>query len=201
VEFYASGTDRVAVNDVDDRTLRGLFDLWDLSLTNEVQGDPPLSVTTVRLQREANKFGEKKFFVDKTDRIPTMATLQFARECVRERILAGFRRPLKEASKKERSASAFSGFPIFVTGGGSTERVLWVDIAEQTPVAGSIKELRPLGLVGGVPDGIGQRCVVAAGLAVPCALWPRIFMPSQVEQVPPKLPRDRPDSEELGYEK
>src|SRR5207247_3762471 len=96
VEFYAAGVYRIAVNDVDERALRGLLDLWAPWLVNRQQRNSSLSVATVRSWREKTKFGAEEIHFGRTPEtptditlMPTEATLQFARECVRERLLAG----------------------------------------------------------------------------------------------------------------
>ena len=143
IEFYAAGTYRVAVNEVDERTLRGLFELWDLQELEQQEGEVPLRVTIVRSQRETNQFGRVLFDREKIRRSPTDATLQFARECVRERVLDGVRKTLIQAREKERSESAYQGLRIFVTGGGIRERILWEDIRPEIRLAQSIRRSCP----------------------------------------------------------
>ncbi|MGE4095876.1 MAG: hypothetical protein AB7G75_34115 [Candidatus Binatia bacterium] len=190
IEFYAAGTYRVAVNEVDERTLRGLFELWDLQQSEQQERRPPLCVATVRVQRETQQFGMEWFEIEKRQRTPTNATLQFARECVRERVLDGVLKTLRQAREKERSASAFQGLRIFVIGGGSRERILWEDIQREIPLVQSIEVLPLLQFESPVPADVAQRLTIAAGLAVPLALWDRIFLPSQVEPVRPRPARD-----------
>ena len=190
IEFYAAGTYRVAVNEVDERTLRGLFELWDLQELEQQEGQPPLCVTIVRSQRETNQFGRVLFEIEKIRRSPTDATLQFARECVRERVLDGVRKTLIQAREKERSESAYQGLRIFVTGGGIRERILWEDIRPEIRLAQSIEVLPLLQFESVVPADVAQRFTIAAGLAVPLALWDRIFLPSQVEPVRPRPVRE-----------
>jgi hypothetical protein len=157
-------------------------------------------VREVREQREAGTFGTTTFSIDRRfERRPTPSTLQFPRDCVGERIRDGFRQAIVAAGDKDRRQSSWEGLPIYVTGGGRRETALWERLAEATPVARGALPLPPNEDVRDLPQGIADRYVIAAGLAVPLPLWHDANLPHEVEPYRAPRAKPRPDSEELGY--
>jgi hypothetical protein len=182
-----------------------------------------LHVSTLRPQREKGQFGNQDFLIKGTRLYPPESILQSARESVRDEILARFRGTLREASRKEPAESVWreihltqrgraetyrehrgpaqGKLKIFVVGGGAAERVLWHDIRTNVDVARSIDLLPSLELSKTTAGEVGPTFAVALGLAIPSALWPRVFLPSEVPPVPPRPVRERPTFEDLGYGK
>jgi hypothetical protein len=224
LEYYAAASHRVAVNDIDERTLHGLTAHWNLqrgAMKEQLRTTPPLHVSTLRAQREKGQFSKLDFLINRTRQWPPESILHSARRSVRDDILACFRDTLIEARSKELSQSVWQeidlpqrGRPetyrqrrgpvrgklnIFVVGGGAAERVLWCDTATNTPVARSIQLLPSLELTNTTAGEVGPTFTVALGLAIPSALWPRVFLPSGVPPVPPRPIRERPTFEDLGY--
>lgn len=196
LEYYAAASHRVAVNDIDERTLQGLMVHWRLEAAEQIRTTPSL-----RAQREKGQFGKHDFLIGGTHQRPPESILHSARESVRAKILACFRETIQEARRKEPFESAWNKLRIFVVGGGAAERVLWRDIARDTPVARSIDLLPSLELSKTTAGEVGPTYAVALGLAIPSALWPRVFLPSAVPPVLPRPIRERPSFEDLGYGK
>lgn len=200
VAFYATDTWRTAVSDIDVRTLRALYDLWDFGTPTGSGTSLRAAAREVQEQRERDKFGTDSFSFDpKLKRRPSTTALQFPRECVAERLRGRFRQTIVQASEKEKRESSWKGFRTLVLGGGTKEEVLWRGLASGTPVGGTVEMLPGTKEILGVPPKLLGRFTVAAGLALPLALWHQVSLPSQVTPVEAPPPRPRPDSEDLGY--
>jgi hypothetical protein len=201
VSHYSGDTFRVGVTDVDERALRAVCELWDL---------PPLPLganpevrTTIReisAQRETGRFGLDTLSIDRAlTRLPTVSTLQFARDCVGERVRDHFRCAIVKASEKDKSENAWRGFSTYLIGGGRRDTALWTRLKETNTLVGTVAPLPENQDVDELPTTLADRFVIAAGLAIPVPLWHEARLPDQVE--PYRAPRARPllDSEELGY--
>jgi hypothetical protein len=200
VSFYSGATFRVGGTDIDERTLRALYELWNLPLPLGPDPGVRTSVREIRQQREIGTFATMTLSVDKRfGRRPTLSTLQFPRDCVGERIRDGFRQAILLAGEKDRRQSSWEGLPIYVSGGGRRESALWERLAEAFTIASGAVPLPPNDDVHGLPPALLDRFVIAAGLALPLPLWHDAHLPQEVE--PYRAPRARPrqDSEDLGY--
>jgi hypothetical protein len=201
VAFYSGMTFRAGVTDVDDRTLRAVYELWELPVPLGADRTVRASAYEIRAQREAGRFGAETLSVDTTlERRPTPATLEFPRDCVGERIRDSFRRAIVKAAEKERRPSAWDGFPIYVIGGGGKEGALWQRLDDINALVGSVSPLPENEDVRGVPKALAHRFVIAAGLAVPVPLWHTAHLPDEVEPYQAPKAKPMPVSEELGYD-
>jgi hypothetical protein len=201
VSHYSGDTFRVGVTDVNERALRAVCELWDL-LPLPLGADPEVrtAIREISAQREAGRFGMDRLSIDRAlTRLPTESTLQFARDCVGERVRDNFRRAIVKASEKEKWPSAWRGFPIYVIGGGRRETALWKRLKETNALVGVVAPLPENQDVDDLPKSLADRFVIAAGLAIPVPLWHEARLPDQVK--PYWAPRARRllDSEELGY--
>ena len=198
IAFLSADTYRLAVNEVDERALRALQELW----PPEWSVNPPIHLRRVRLSRESGAWIKQEFEVNRRPRRGlSPSVLQFARECVAGRLLFRFHETLI-AGRFKHDISDWEGFQIFVAGGGAAESALWEEIP---PNSGEkvqhIDKAPTAGLAGSLSDQTRARLLVAAGLAVPLELWPDLVPPSQVPVVPKMPKKNLPTSEELGYGK
>lgn len=201
IAFYSARTHRIAVNDIDERTFRSIFDLWDLGEAPRDFGSTGVfSAIMLRQQREQGDFGKVEFLIENFKRKPSLATLQFARDCVAERVLHRIRKTLVEASNKDKRESKWKGFRIYVIGGGLQERTLWERVSEEIPVVGKIGPLPLPRSLQGLPKDLYSRFSVAYGLAFPLALWPTNISPSDTTAAAPPAKRPFRESADLGYD-
>ena len=96
----------------------------------------------------------------------------------------------------------WASLKILMLGGGSEEASIQAALAGTGRYINPISD-RHLPRLSTAVDGLtARRLGVAAGLALPYALWTKMFEPSQVERVtgtsgPPSTRRPRPDRDEL----
>lgn len=201
VSFYSGGTYRVGGTNVDERVLRALWDLWQLSAQPGAETKQREALTELRRQREGNTFGTTTVCTldELLKRIPPRSVLEFPRDWVGERLRDRFREEIKKAGEIDRAQSAWQGFPIYVFGGGAQETALWCRLAETTPVASGVQRFPSVQNVEGTPASLAGRFLVAAGLALPIPLWHEAHGPRGIEPVTRLRARPLPDSEELGY--
>jgi hypothetical protein len=199
--FYGARTHRIAVNDLDGRSLHGIRDLWELEEDATQLASMAITPSALREQREQGAFGAVEFKVKNYNKKPAPPVLDYARACVAERLLMRFHSTLKEASEKEKQAKAWEGFLVYVMGGGVHEPTLWTDWADRTPVVGSLEPLPFGSLALDLNKDLSGRFPVAVGLAYPLGMWPKVLLPSQVAPTGPFFPtRELPTSEECGYD-
>lgn len=199
--FYGARTHRIAVNDLDGRSMQGIRDLWELKEDAAQLASMAISPTVLCDQREQGTFGEVEFMVKNFRKRPARPVLDYARACVAERLLTRFHTTLLEASEKEKQAEIWRGFLVYVMGGGVHEPSLWEDWAARTPVVGTLEPLPFGSLELDLDEALSWRFPVAVGLAYPLGMWPKVLLPSQVAPVGPFFPtRELPTSEQLGYD-
>jgi len=202
--FYGARTHRIAINDLDGRSLQGIRDLWELEEDATQLASMAISPMVLRGQREQGTFGAVEFIIKNFRKRPARPVLDYARACVAEWLLSRFHTTLTIASRKEKQAEAWQGFLVYVMGGGVHEPSLWEDWAARTPVVGTLERL-PFGSLDlGLDEALSWRFPVAAGLAYPLGMWPKVLLPSQVVPVDPcpwRRERQIPTFEEQGYGK
>lgn len=195
LEYYAADSHRVAVNDIDELVVRELRDRVGSAAEHIVS-----LLAAVRGQREEGTFGVAS--LDGAGDPPSAEILSTARNAVAARVLKEFRRTLQAARTKEIRLSEWEGkLQLFVVGGGAAETSLWIGIGSNTPVAVGIRALPSSELSHDVPVEVGPRFAVAVGLAIPSALWPRVFLPSSIPPAMPPPVKRLPSFEDLGYGK
>ena len=132
--------------------------------------------------------------------------LDFMRAVVAGDVKKRYQATAEMARRKEShlSLSDWISLTVLLLGGGSEEACFEAALKKSSaaPVVGKVVRDERLEGVAAGPEGAahGRRLQVAAGLAIPAALWPKRFLPSDVERVPgsrePRI-RVRPDRDEL----
>ncbi|MGH8013072.1 MAG: hypothetical protein ACREQ4_11270 [Candidatus Binataceae bacterium] len=203
-DFYSTEVARNAMNEIDELTRTGLRRLWSLN-DQPGQTRPEPTLDFLRSCREKAVLATVRLEVLRNTRYSPLPAFHYACAYTSERILDVLRSALKTAQKeKEPLQKDWGKCHLFVCGGGAAESSLWKCLPSMIPILGSVDPIPPLplkGLNNVLMAELTHRFTVAAGLAVPIALWPSMPKPSQVPQASAAtLKKHLSTSEELGYE-
>ena len=132
------------------------------------------------------------------------SALDFARCVVAGEVKGHYETTARKARLKESPLNRddWKDLTVLLLGGGSEEDCFEVAL-KQSSTARSVTKLKHDPRLDGAGTGPGaaarsRRQQVAAGLAIPAALWPKQFLPSAVERVTISRPtRRRADRDEL----
>ncbi|MFN8545522.1 MAG: hypothetical protein U0807_15115 [Candidatus Binatia bacterium] len=197
VHLYAADSLRVAVNEIDERTVHSVYEVWGLRFDPRQPVGP--TADELRGRRERNEFGGVAS-INGYNRPISAAALAFARDCVRDRLQRQTVELLRGATKKDPRVSHWKGCPVFIVGGGAAETGLWQRLGEGLPVIGTVRAFSdelPLRIP---REELAHRFAVAAGLAYPEAMWPKVYAPSEVSEFSRPPVRQTPTLNDLGLD-
>jgi hypothetical protein len=154
-----------------------------------------------RTMREANGASDS---ADGTDSHPLVRALDFMRLVVAGEVKSSFEAGAERAKRKESQLSLpdWKRLTVLLLGGGSEEPCFEAALKKSAsaPMLRKLSRDERLEMAESPAAAArSRRLQVAAGLAIPAALWPKRFLPSAVERIPttPTVARVRLDRDEL----
>ena len=197
---YDARTFRVAASLIDQLTSDLHLQLW-AACGDECSDYMERVLDETRMRRESGELSGAPYTINGRELPAVPPALAYARAVVGRIAARNFVSTYDRASRKETALSRhdWSSLDVFLLGGGSEDPVF----AEHLHCVNGATSIRSVRLLPGTSnvawpgapgdDKLHRRLQVAAGLAIPYALWPREFRPSEVE-VP--LPAARPPVQE-----
>jgi hypothetical protein len=182
---YQARTHRVAAGLVDQLACELHLQLW-RECEEPLVGNTEAVVGEITRRREQGLFSEAPLVISGKTRMGAPSALEHARIVVGEAIGRRFSRTYDEAVLKETDLSRhdWHRLNVLLLGGGSEEAV-FTDRIRRHLDAGSLQLLPQTASLNWpvTPDRerLDRRLSVAAGLAIPYALWPKQFRPSEVD--------------------
>jgi hypothetical protein len=200
--FYDGETHRVAAGRIDQRAS-------DLLEAGRSDFTPIVAIPNTPDQRQNLFRGMRE--TGETPQLSTPAAkraaadcLEYARSMVAAAVNSRFSSTRGKAMKKEGiyNQDDWKRLAVFLLGGGAEEKCFgeFLNWCQQGYSINRLPDDARLQVDGNGGAGRSRRLQVAAGLAYPTALWPKNFLPSQVEPIPraERLPvRGRPDRDDL----
>lgn len=184
--FYEAETHRIAAGRIDQ--LAASLVQSNATALKAVARIPAQSDDIQEVCRRLREANEASSSSDGTDSHPLVSALDFMRLVVAGEVKSSFEAGAEKAKLKESQLSLpdWKRLTVLLLGGGSEEACFEAALKKSTsaPVLRKLARDERLEMADS-PAGAARsrRLQVAAGLAIPAALWPKRFLPSAVERL------------------